>query len=115
MVKNNRFWMLCLIFSHFLFFLQMQFNERLHSIPLKNYIYHLVSVVEHYGRVGSGHYAVYRRAKALTDADDSGGQTNPADVHWFYASDAEVLSVSEEDVLAAEASVLFYERIEVTT
>ncbi|XXG51044.1 hypothetical protein AAC387_Pa02g4910 [Persea americana] len=91
---------------------EMQLIKSPQSRPSTNYTYRLVSVVEHYGKVGSGHYAVYRRAKALTDADDSDGQTDTADMHWFYVSDAEVSSVSEEDVLAAEASLLFYERIE---
>ncbi|XP_077237400.1 ubiquitin-specific protease 27 [Tasmannia lanceolata] len=78
----------------------------------KNYIYRLVSVVEHYGRPGSGHYAVYRRVKAYSDAEDNVGQFKTAKSHWFYISDNEVSSVSEETVLGAEASLLFYERIE---
>lgn len=96
------------------FSLQMQLIKSPQSRPSTNYTYRLVSVVEHYGKVGSGHYAVYRRAKGLTDADDSDGLTDTADTHWFYVSDAEVSSASEEAVLAAEASLLFYERIEVT-
>lgn len=32
-------------------------------------------------------------------------------MQWFCISDSQVLSVSEREVLAAEASVLFYERI----
>ncbi|XP_058087894.1 ubiquitin carboxyl-terminal hydrolase 27 isoform X2 [Magnolia sinica] len=80
----------------------------------KSYMYRLVSVVEHYGKAGSGHYAVYRSAKAKSDAGDSEGKFKIADVHWFYVSDNQVMSVSEEAVLAAEASLLFYERIEVS-
>ncbi|KAI8540699.1 hypothetical protein RHMOL_Rhmol08G0006400 [Rhododendron molle] len=79
--------------------------------PSERHMYCLVSVVEHFGRSGSGHYTVYRRAKAKTDGDDPVGIGEPALVRWFCISDSQVHSVSEEEVLAAEASVLFYERI----
>ncbi|XP_058087896.1 ubiquitin carboxyl-terminal hydrolase 27 isoform X4 [Magnolia sinica] len=91
-----------------------KFGESCHLVPSKSYMYRLVSVVEHYGKAGSGHYAVYRSAKAKSDAGDSEGKFKIADVHWFYVSDNQVMSVSEEAVLAAEASLLFYERIEVS-
>lgn len=91
---------------------QDELKESHHSTPSRNCIYRLVSVVEHYGRPGGGHYAVYRRAKAASDAADSDKHVKTADVHWFYVSDSEVFCVSEEAVLAAEASLLFYERIE---
>ncbi|GMP25496.1 hypothetical protein CsSME_00002335 [Camellia sinensis var. sinensis] len=74
-----------------------------HLAPSRHYIYCLVSVVQHFGRAAGGHYTVYRRVRAK---NDGGG-----DVHWFCISDSEVYSVSERDVLAAEASVLFYEKI----
>lgn len=74
-----------------------------HLAPSQHYIYCLVSVVQHFGRAAGGHYTVYRRVRAK---NDGGG-----DVHWFCISDSEVYSVSERDVLAAEASVLFYEKI----
>lgn len=70
--------------------------------PSERHMYCLVSVVEHFGRSGSGHYTVYRRVKAKNDGDV---------VRWFCISDSQVHSVSEDEVLAAEASVLFYERI----
>lgn len=67
-------------------------------------LYQLVSVVEHFGRSGSGHYTVYRRALINNDGD-----SNP--VRWFCISDSQVHGVSERDVLAAEASLLFYEKL----
>lgn len=70
------------------------------NLALRCPTYNLVSLVEHFGGAGSGHYIVYRRMRAES------GET-----HWFSISDCEVYSVSETDVLAAEASLLFYERI----
>ncbi|CAN1828807.1 Ubiquitin carboxyl-terminal hydrolase 27 [Linum perenne] len=69
------------------------------------YMYRLVSVVEHFGRSGGGHYTVYRSAKCDSPED------SVQNLHWFCVSDSQVSRVSEEDVLAAEASLLFYERI----
>lgn len=78
-----------------------------HRQPQKTYIYRLVSVVEHYGRAGSGHYAVYRNVKIDPQAED------PDSAHcWYYVSDHEVSIVTEDVVRAAEVSLLFYERIE---
>ncbi|XP_078434628.1 ubiquitin-specific protease 27 isoform X2 [Wolffia australiana] len=68
-------------------------------------MFRLTSVVEHYGVPGSGHYAVYRRVGV------DGGQLG----QWFYVSDDRVLPVSEADVLGAEASLLFYERVNALT
>ncbi|KAF5185880.1 Ubiquitin carboxyl-terminal hydrolase [Thalictrum thalictroides] len=79
-------------------------NDNQH-LPSKSFANQLVSVVEHFGRVGSGHYTVYRRVKHEPDGQHSGEQ-------WFCVSDAKVFHVSEADVLAAEASLLFYEKIE---
>ncbi|XP_043725136.1 ubiquitin carboxyl-terminal hydrolase 27 [Telopea speciosissima] len=82
------------------------------SAPARSYKYQLVAVVEHFGRVGSGHYTVYRRLRAESDSIDTDGCIGCARVYWFGISDSEVFSVSEKDVLGAEASLLFYERIE---
>lgn len=75
-------------------------------------MYRLVSVVQHFGRVGSGHYSVYRRVKAETIDEDPIGLLEPAHAQWFCISDSEVHSVSKKDVLEAEASLLFYEKIQ---
>ncbi|XP_019462595.1 PREDICTED: ubiquitin carboxyl-terminal hydrolase 27 [Lupinus angustifolius] len=69
-------------------------------------LYRLVSVVEHFGKAGSGHYTVYRCVESSEDASD-----NQTPLRWFCVSDSQVHDVSEEDVLSCEASMLFYERI----
>ncbi|XP_026658090.2 ubiquitin carboxyl-terminal hydrolase 27 isoform X2 [Phoenix dactylifera] len=74
--------------------------------------YCLSSVVEHYGITGSGHYAIYRRVASKAESGNSMGSMGTGDQQWLYISDHEVSSVTEEAVLAAEASLLFYERIE---
>ncbi|KAF5745178.1 ubiquitin carboxyl-terminal hydrolase 27 [Tripterygium wilfordii] len=90
----------------------MQFDDKVRvtsqSGPSENHMYNLVSVVEHFGRPGGGHYTVYRRAKtgAQKEVPDKGCLWR-----WFRVSDSEVYDASEEDVLDCEASILFYERI----
>ncbi|KAK3027644.1 hypothetical protein RJ639_040251 [Escallonia herrerae] len=85
-------------------------NSR-HLAPPELHRYHLVSVVQHDGVDGNGHYKVYRRVEANSSKDTSDGLSDSSLVQWFCISDAEVSSVSEKDVLAAEASVLFYEKV----
>ncbi|WOL15523.1 hypothetical protein Cni_G24304 [Canna indica] len=75
-------------------------------------IYRLSSVVEHYGRYGSGHYAVYRRVTVKSDGGNSTSPLGTEQSRWFYVSDHEVYEVSIDTVFAAEASLLFYERID---
>ncbi|XP_015890994.1 ubiquitin carboxyl-terminal hydrolase 27 isoform X2 [Ziziphus jujuba] len=74
-------------------------------------LYRLVSVVEHFGRAGSGHYTVYRCVKADSFKEDGDNLFEPASMCWFCISDSVVYHVSVEDVLSAEASMLFYEKI----
>ncbi|KAK8638213.1 hypothetical protein V6N13_136653 [Hibiscus sabdariffa] len=79
--------------------------------PSETKLYRLVSVVEHFGRPGGGHYTVYRSMRTKSDEEDSNECSESATTKWFCISDSQVCSVSEKDVLAAEASLLFYERI----
>ncbi|MFQ6658131.1 hypothetical protein Gotur_027525 [Gossypium turneri] len=79
--------------------------------PSETKLYRLASVVEHFGRPGGGHYTVYRSMRTKSDEEDSDEYSEPATTKWFCISDSQVCSVSEKDVLAAEASLLFYERI----
>ncbi|KAK7318501.1 hypothetical protein RJT34_03203 [Clitoria ternatea] len=74
-------------------------------------LYRLVSVVEHFGRAGSGHYTVYRCVRMESSEDVSDDYFSQTSMHWFCVSDSQVHAVSEEDVLSSEASMLFYERI----
>lgn len=78
----------------------------------KGHKYRLVSVVEHFGQARSGHYTVYRRVRDETSDDDPVALLEPAHAQWFRISDSEVERVSEKDVLDAEASLLFYEKLQ---
>jgi ubiquitin carboxyl-terminal hydrolase 30 len=71
----------------------------------------LSAVVEHYGKCGGGHYAVYRRVASNPDPEDPGQPLAGLGKRWFYISDGHVSEVSEDDVLGAEATLLFYERL----
>ncbi|VFQ96063.1 unnamed protein product [Cuscuta campestris] len=74
----------------------------------EKHIYSLVSVVEHFGRVGSGHYIVYRRVAPSISRDNHTGSSQE---QWYCISDSQVDVVSEKEVLDAEASLLFYEKV----
>ncbi|XP_015583094.1 ubiquitin carboxyl-terminal hydrolase 27 isoform X2 [Ricinus communis] len=80
-------------------------------VPSQPLVYRLVSVVEHFGKTGGGHYTVYRSVISKSPKECTDETLNPSIPQWFCISDSDVQSVSEEDVLAAEASILFYERI----
>ncbi|KAF8098525.1 hypothetical protein N665_0264s0028 [Sinapis alba] len=73
-------------------------------------MYRLVTVVEHFGMTGSGHYTVYRSVRAASQEDDE-EEEDCEELRWFSISDSEVGRVSESDVLGAEASLLFYEKL----
>ncbi|GAB4848303.1 hypothetical protein Ancab_002970 [Ancistrocladus abbreviatus] len=61
-----------------------------HSAASDGHMYHLVSVVEHFGRAGSGHYTVYRGVGTEVDSGNDGGKINTPQLQWFCISDAEV-------------------------
>ncbi|KAI4330138.1 hypothetical protein MLD38_028443 [Melastoma candidum] len=79
----------------------------------KGNLYRLISVIQHFGRTGGGHYTVYRavRSKPCTESCE-GNSSEPLTTQWFHISDSQVYHVSESEVLAAEASLLFYEKLE---
>ncbi|KAJ9541105.1 hypothetical protein OSB04_027611 [Centaurea solstitialis] len=75
--------------------------------PSGGHLYNLVSVVEHFGGPGSGHYTVYRRVVKNRGTLES--------YYWVGVSDSQVWMVSEEDVLAADGvTLLFYQRVSET-
>ncbi|VVB09711.1 unnamed protein product [Arabis nemorensis] len=74
-------------------------------------MYRLVTVVEHFGRTGSGHYTVYRSVNVTSQEEEEDCNDHCEDLSWFSISDSEVSQVSESDVLGAEASLLFYEKL----
>uniref|UniRef100_K3Y6S2 Ubiquitin carboxyl-terminal hydrolase n=1 Tax=Setaria italica TaxID=4555 RepID=K3Y6S2_SETIT len=87
-------------------------GNSIHQSPSsRSKLYGLSAVVEHYGKCGGGHYAVYRRVASNPDHDDPGQPLAGLAKRWFYISDGHVSEVSEDDVLAAEATLLFYERL----
>lgn len=95
-------------FSHFVLFMQVEVSRN--SVSQDTSLYQLVSVVEHFGRTGGGHYSVYRCVRSEF-SDVFGDCFNQNSMHWFRVSDSHVDAVSVDDVLSAEASLLFYERI----
>ncbi|KAL3020997.1 hypothetical protein AAZX31_05G174400 [Glycine max] len=80
-------------------------------VPQETCLYQLVSVVEHFGKAGSGHYTVYRSVRVESSEDVSDDYLNQTPMRWFCISDSQVHAVSVEGVLSSEASLLFYERI----
>ncbi|KAL0350048.1 UNVERIFIED_CONTAM: Ubiquitin carboxyl-terminal hydrolase 27 [Sesamum radiatum] len=82
------------------------------SPPRRHQTYRLISVVEHFGSSGGGHYTVYRKVTARLGDEDPVALLESTIEQWFCISDAEVHSVSERDVLDANASMLFYEKID---
>ncbi|XP_006357345.1 ubiquitin carboxyl-terminal hydrolase 27 [Solanum tuberosum] len=77
----------------------------------KSHKYRLASVVQHFGIVGSGHYTVFRRVTAKIGEDNHAGLLGSAVDKWFCISDTDMYRVSERDVLDAEATLLFYEKV----
>ena len=70
-------------------------------------MYHLTAaVVHHGGSTGSGHYTVYRRVQPEQDVPAAAGEHTL----WFSISDEVVRQASLQDVLACQATLLFYDR-----
>lgn len=79
--------------------------------PARRAIYRLVSVVEHFGSSGGGHYTVFRKVIVKIGDEDPVALLESATEEWFCISDSQVDSVSEREVLDANASMLFYEKV----
>jgi len=67
-----------------------------------NMRYKLSSVIEHRGSLKSGHFLAYKRLK-WSDNEKEG--------KWVYTSDENVQFCNEAEVHAAEAYMLFYEKV----
>lgn len=85
-------------------------TSSLSSSSSRSKLYGLTAVVEHYGASGGGHYAVYRQVANL-NVNDPGQPLPRLGRTWFYISDGHVSQVSEDDVLRADATLLFYEKL----
>lgn len=59
-------------------------------------VYDLISVSNHYGGMGGGHYTAYGK--------------NKIDGNWYYFDDSSVTQTTEENVVTKAAYVLFYQR-----
>ncbi|NXP25180.1 UBP30 hydrolase, partial [Scytalopus superciliaris] len=68
------------------------------------YLYRLMAVVVHHGDMHSGHFVTYRRSPCPRAALAAPGQ-------WLWVSDDSVRRASLQEVLAASAYLLFYERV----
>lgn len=64
--------------------------------PVGGYLYELCAVVTHRGSLGGGHYVAYAK--------------NRYDREWYEFDDTRVTRKSEQEVSAAEAYLLFYQR-----
>ncbi|KAL1569566.1 ubiquitinyl hydrolase 1 [Salvia divinorum] len=81
--------------------------------PAQSPVYRLVSVVEHFGSSGGGHYTVYRKVRGkIGDDGDGSALLETGIMQWFCISDSNVDSVLEREVMDANASMLFYEKLE---
>lgn len=68
--------------------------------------FRLVGVVVHGGSLHSGHYDAYVRVPARSKEDEASEIET-----WMRASDSHVREATREEALAAEAYLLFYERV----
>lgn len=75
------------------------------SSDSRSVLYMLCAVVEHRGGPNSGHYVTYRRSSGaeVGDGRRRGGS-------WVCVSDTTVYSANLDEVLGAEAYMLFYHR-----
>lgn len=92
-------------------------------------LYSLYGIVEHRGTMHGGHYVAYVKVRPQLDENDHRWQFLPKNQNkgeqpkgakaepenppgkWYYVSDSYVSEVAEQEVLKAQAYVLFYERI----
>ena len=90
--------LVCIIFNHGVCIV---FTQGVDSVG--GAAYRLTSVVVHLGSASSGHFVTYRRAPSVT------GQRFPS--QWLYTSDTVVNTATLATVLAADAYMLFYEKV----
>ncbi|XP_052206930.1 ubiquitin carboxyl-terminal hydrolase 2-like [Diospyros lotus] len=77
------------------------------SLETDEYQYRLIGMVEHLGTMREGHYVAYVRGLKITRGDG----TENTDSAWYRVSDDYILEASLEEVLCAEAYILFYEKL----
>ena len=76
--------------------------------------YRLIAVVVHHGNAASGHYSIFRQLDACAQTDvlnHPSYQHSAAGIsQWVCASDENVRWADVQEVLACQASILFYEK-----
>ncbi|XP_048833183.1 ubiquitin carboxyl-terminal hydrolase 30-like isoform X1 [Brienomyrus brachyistius] len=70
------------------------------------YLFRLMAVLVHHGDMHSGHFVTYRRSPP------SPRGSSPFSAHWLWVSDDSVRKASLQEVLASNAYLLFYERVQ---
>ena len=85
--------------------------------PQPRVLYRLCSVVCHHGGSGSGHYTCYRqhdryRRVEVEEKKDYSEDDESREKVWVHVSDDQVRRVTTEEVMACEAYMLFYQRID---
>ncbi|KIH64414.1 ubiquitinyl hydrolase 1 [Ancylostoma duodenale] len=77
----------------------------------KRLLYSLYGVVVHSGSLSGGHYIAYVKSRHRLKQDLPVDPQLQNDGQWYYCSDSQIVAVSENRVLSAEAYILFYERV----
>ena len=86
-------------------------EDNIEGLGLNKGMFELRAALTHYGRHENGHYVCYRKHEIIPDTDFK--EPGESDRRWWRFSDEDVLSVSEDDVLAqGDVFMLFYERID---
>ncbi|CAL1541551.1 unnamed protein product [Lymnaea stagnalis] len=74
-----------------------------------DFSYKLAAVVCHIGDIQLGHFVAYRRG--IHSANETLKGAGDLGVKWWFTSDSSVTRVTQQQVLASEAYMLFYEKI----
>lgn len=73
--------------------------------------YRLAAVIVHHGTARSGHYSTYRRLSAHAESSEDMARHSMDHGSWVCVSDEDVRKADVREVLACQASILFYEKV----
>lgn len=77
----------------------------------KSVLYSLYGIVEHSGSMRGGHYVAYVKIRMPSKGPVLKDGATSSSSQWVYISDTHIQMVDESRVLAAQAYLLFYERL----